>query len=53
MTTRLPVFRLPLLMMGAVLAYRALYYLVPLAGGLLLYFGLERYEALKARRQST
>ncbi len=31
--------------LGAVLAYRALYYLVPLAGGVLLYFALERYAA--------
>jgi uncharacterized membrane protein YbhN (UPF0104 family) len=30
-------------LMGAVLAYRALYYVVPLGGALLLYFGLERY----------
>lgn len=29
-------------LMGAVLAYRALYYLVPLAGGVLLYLVLER-----------
>jgi len=29
-------------LMGAVLAYRALYYLVPLAGGLALYLLLER-----------
>ncbi|KQP11830.1 lysylphosphatidylglycerol synthase domain-containing protein [Pseudorhodoferax sp. Leaf267] len=29
--------------MGAVLAYRALYYLLPLGGGLLLYAGLARY----------
>ncbi len=29
-------------LMGAVLAYRALYYLVPLAGGLVLYLVLER-----------
>jgi uncharacterized membrane protein YbhN (UPF0104 family) len=28
---------------GAVLAYRALYYVVPLGGALLLYLGLERY----------
>lgn len=32
-------------LMGAVLAYRALYYLVPLAGGLVLYALLERYAA--------
>ncbi|MEZ2297696.1 lysylphosphatidylglycerol synthase domain-containing protein [Variovorax sp. RCC_210] len=32
-------------LMGAVLAYRALYYLLPLAGGLLLYLFLERYAA--------
>ncbi|WP_326541743.1 lysylphosphatidylglycerol synthase domain-containing protein [Pseudorhodoferax sp.] len=31
--------------MGAVLAYRALYYLLPLAGGLVLYAGLSRYAA--------
>jgi hypothetical protein len=31
--------------MGAVLAYRALYYLLPLAGGLVLYLFLERYAA--------
>jgi uncharacterized membrane protein YbhN (UPF0104 family) len=30
---------------GAVLAYRALYYLLPLAGGLVLYLLLERYAA--------
>lgn len=30
-------------LMGAVLAYRALYYLVPLAGAMGIYFGLERY----------
>jgi len=30
-------------LMGALLAYRALYYLVPLGGGLLLYGLLERY----------
>jgi uncharacterized membrane protein YbhN (UPF0104 family) len=30
-------------LMGAVLAYRALYYVVPLGGALLLYLGLERY----------
>ena len=29
-------------LMGAVLAYRALYYLLPLAGGLVLYLVLER-----------
>jgi len=32
-------------LMGAVLAYRALYYLLPLTGGLLLYAGLERYAS--------
>ncbi|MBB3181312.1 lysylphosphatidylglycerol synthase domain-containing protein [Variovorax sp. Sphag1AA] len=32
-------------LMGAVLAYRALYYLVPLGGGLLLYMLLERHAA--------
>jgi uncharacterized membrane protein YbhN (UPF0104 family) len=32
-------------LMGAVLAYRALYYLLPLAGGLMLYLFLERYAA--------
>jgi uncharacterized membrane protein YbhN (UPF0104 family) len=32
-------------LMGAVLAYRALYYLLPLAGGLVLYLLLERYAA--------
>ncbi|MGJ7566732.1 lysylphosphatidylglycerol synthase domain-containing protein [Variovorax sp. GB1R11] len=32
-------------LMGAVLAYRALYYLLPLAGGLVLYLFLERYAA--------
>ena len=32
-------------LMGAVLAYRALYYLVPLAGGLVIYLLLERYAA--------
>jgi uncharacterized membrane protein YbhN (UPF0104 family) len=31
--------------MGAVLAYRALYYLLPLAGGVVLYLLLERYAA--------
>jgi hypothetical protein len=31
--------------MGAVLAYRALYYLLPLLGGIALYFLLERYAA--------
>jgi glycosyltransferase 2 family protein len=30
-------------LMGALLAYRALYYLVPLGGGLMLYLLLERY----------
>ncbi len=30
-------------LMGAVLAYRALYYLLPLAGGMVLYLFLERY----------
>ena len=32
-------------LMGAVLAYRAFYYLLPLAGGLLMYAGLERYAS--------
>ncbi|MCY1228617.1 Inner membrane protein YbhN [compost metagenome] len=32
-------------LMGAVLAYRALYYLLPLAGGIVLYLLLERYAA--------
>jgi len=32
-------------LMGAVLAYRALYYLLPLGGGLVLYLFLERYAA--------
>ena len=32
-------------LMGAVLAYRALYYLLPLAGGLVLYAWLERYAS--------
>jgi uncharacterized membrane protein YbhN (UPF0104 family) len=32
-------------LMGAVLAYRALYYLLPLAGGLVLYLFLERYAS--------
>jgi uncharacterized membrane protein YbhN (UPF0104 family) len=32
-------------LLGAVLAYRALYYLVPLAGGLALYLALERYAS--------
>ncbi len=32
-------------LMGAVLAYRALYYLLPLGGGILLYLFLERYAA--------
>ena len=31
--------------MGAVLAYRALYYLLPLLGGIALYLLLERYAA--------
>ena len=31
--------------MGAVLAYRALYYVLPLAGGLLMYAGLERHAS--------
>jgi uncharacterized membrane protein YbhN (UPF0104 family) len=31
--------------MGAVLAYRALYYLLPLLGGVALYLLLERYAA--------
>ena len=32
-------------LMGAVLAYRALYYLLPLGGGIVLYLLLERYAA--------
>jgi uncharacterized membrane protein YbhN (UPF0104 family) len=32
-------------LMGAVLAYRAVYYLLPLAGGVLFYLALERYHA--------
>ncbi|KQU88021.1 hypothetical protein ASC78_25120 [Variovorax sp. Root318D1] len=32
-------------LMGAVLAYRALYYLLPLGGGVVLYLLLERYAA--------
>ncbi|PNG46676.1 MULTISPECIES: lysylphosphatidylglycerol synthase domain-containing protein [unclassified Variovorax] len=32
-------------LMGALLAYRALYYLVPLGGGLVLYLLLERYAS--------
>jgi uncharacterized membrane protein YbhN (UPF0104 family) len=32
-------------LMGAVLAYRALYFVLPLAGGLLMYTGLERYAS--------
>jgi uncharacterized membrane protein YbhN (UPF0104 family) len=32
-------------LMGALLAYRALYYLVPLGGGLLLYLLLERHAS--------
>jgi len=35
-------------LMGAVLAYRALYYLLPLAGGLVLYLFLERYASRHA-----
>lgn len=35
-------------LMGAILAYRALYYLLPLAGGLLLYAALERYASTHA-----
>jgi uncharacterized membrane protein YbhN (UPF0104 family) len=35
-------------LMGAVLAYRALYYLVPLAGGIVFYLALERYASLHA-----
>jgi len=37
-------------LMGAVLAYRALYYLVPFANGLLLYLGLESYAARCVRQ---
>jgi hypothetical protein len=37
-------------LMGAVLAYRAVYYLLPLGGGLLLYLALERYAAGAALR---
>jgi len=32
-------------LMGAVLAYRALYYFLPLMGGVVLYVLLERYAA--------
>jgi uncharacterized membrane protein YbhN (UPF0104 family) len=39
-------------LMGAVLAYRALYYFLPLAGGLALYVLLERYTAAQASRRS-
>lgn len=39
-------------LMGAVLAYRALYYLLPLAGGLLMYAGLERYASKHPPPQS-
>jgi uncharacterized membrane protein YbhN (UPF0104 family) len=35
-------------LMGAVLAYRALYYLVPLAGGIVMYAWLERYASNQA-----
>jgi hypothetical protein len=35
-------------LLGAVLAYRVLYYLVPLASGLVLYVFLERYAATHA-----
>jgi hypothetical protein len=38
-------------LMAALLAYRVLYYLVPFAGGLLLYFGLESYAARGIRPQ--
>lgn len=36
--------------MGAVLAYRALYYLLPLLGGVALYLLLERWAAARAAR---
>ncbi|CAN5628891.1 lysylphosphatidylglycerol synthase domain-containing protein [soil metagenome] len=39
-------------LMGAVLAYRAVYYLLPLGGGLLLYVALERYAAGSAQKSS-
>ncbi len=39
-------------LMGAVLAYRALYYLLPLAGGLVLYALLERYASTHADAHS-
>jgi uncharacterized membrane protein YbhN (UPF0104 family) len=35
-------------LMGAVLAYRALYYLLPLLGGIALYAALERYASAHA-----
>jgi uncharacterized membrane protein YbhN (UPF0104 family) len=39
-------------LLGAVLAYRALYYLVPLTGGLVLYVLLERYASRHAPAQA-
>lgn len=39
-------------LLGAVLAYRALYYLLPLAGGVVLYLLLERYEGRIAGSRS-
>lgn len=38
--------------MGAVLAYRALYYVIPLAGGLAMYAFLERYAAAHPAEKS-
>jgi hypothetical protein len=40
-------------LMGAVLAYRALYYLVPLVGGLVMYAALERYHAAHPHEPAT
>lgn len=37
-------------LMGAVLAYRALYYFLPLAGGLVLYAVLERYASARSSK---
>ena len=39
-------------LMGAVLAYRAFYYLLPLAGGLLMYAGLERYASTHPAKET-
>ena len=39
-------------LMGAVLAYRAFYYLLPLAGGLLMYAALERYASTHPAAES-